>query len=527
MTESGSRRNCLVQLGKLDMPNVVDRQESGNISLYAAVILPIVVSLSVVAVDVSNFQSLRDAAQQEADRIALQAAAALPDTHRAELLLHRAVSSLAGFRLALSDEQAAALRVSSSSVELVLEGSVPAVFDIFLRLQGSSGHVFTLREKANVQIVPGDYVIIVADASTLRPRPGSAWGSEQSWPASRYFNFSRPPEVSLVEAAETAVKSDVFWSRWWEAWTTNVYRRWATQACYNPVFSGLKLAAISVIDVLGAIETNRLSLIFTPGDEGQDGFSVLRPLGFMKQDVSGPEAVWPGYFESEDFVSDESCVYFADAEASGDTAYGIPQAPVFSAKFAARQAECSDRIDPLKGAGPYYYPYNALAECFTGSAIKLREALYFHAARKMGHSPGALNIVYALDQAYLQLVLANDEAQHEEKKRRGNLSGESTRKIFVFSDQLPDPQQAEFRAAISRLEQAEIDLVLVAFLPLDQLASEHEMVERRENLERTIDQYTNLNAAHVKVLPVWSSRDLPELVVPKIIAAGKEFAVRS
>ena len=117
--------------------------------------------------------------------------------------------------------------------------------------------------------------------------------------------------------------------------------------------------------------------------------------------------------------------------------------------------------------------------------------------------------------------------KHEEKKRRGNLSGESTRKIFVFSDQLPDPQQAEFRAAISRLEQAEIDLVLVAFLPLDQLASEHEMVERRENLERTIDQYTNLNAAHVKVLPVWSSRDLPELVVPKIIAAGKEFAVRS
>ena len=59
-------------------------EEKGNIAFYLAFVLPITLCLLIIVIDVSEWQFLRQEAQREADKIALEVAPYLSSKARAE-----------------------------------------------------------------------------------------------------------------------------------------------------------------------------------------------------------------------------------------------------------------------------------------------------------------------------------------------------------------------------------------------------------------------------------------------------------
>ena len=311
--------------------------EKGHISLYALVVLPIVCSFAVLAVDVSNYQALRDRAQEAADRIALQAAKALPDISAARGIITESVKKESLLEL---DSDNAPL-ITSSRITLALSGSVSSSFDVFL----PASKIFSVQESAEVVVAPSDVVVILADAQSLRPPAGESWGDGSTWPPSKYFNFVRKPNPVSVPADEY-IGEEVYWKNWRDSWESSEYRRWATQSCYNPVYSSLKFAAISVLDVLNAVSNYRTSLIFSPSEDRNRQYAVSRELSFNASAEIDAPARWFNYFEKIDFVSDEACALFADPQTSDQLRYQLPQ----QASFLVSAAELDSSLESGLGA---------------------------------------------------------------------------------------------------------------------------------------------------------------------------------
>ena len=505
------------------MPIDVSRQERGNITLYVIVIIPLVLSLAVLAVDVSRFHILRDAAQKEADRIALQAAQSLPDVGRARGLIIESAASLQELELAKGEDLSPVLEISNSRVALSLQGDVTALLDIFMRKADGSGHVFRVNESSEAQLVPSDTVLIMADASSLRPPKGENWGEESLWPASQYFNYVQPPALEDLPAADTADAR--YWPQWWKSWQSSAYRRWATQSCYNPLYSGLKSAAISFIDTLGTVDTNRLSLLFTPGDIPADGFTVSCRLDFLTGGKSEVQARWLAYFEAQSFISDEACVYFGDPGLTSSANYQMPSEPSFAPVKTG--SDCLSKYNELDLGQSYFLPSGKLSECFTTKELTLREAVYYHAARSYAHDPLGKNIVRALEQAYLQLLIADDEQKQLADARRGNLADKALRKVVLLTDYLPQADAEGLYNILFLLHQAKAVVVFLPYMPQDTLLGMKNLPQRTELIMNRAQQLAKFEQLNLKVLPVFQSAELSQKVIPAVIALGREVAIRS
>src|SRR5690606_27673995 len=116
--------------------------------------------------------------------------------------------------------------------------------------------IFETRQSVEVNLVPGDFVIIVSDSASLKPSPFNTWGSSVSWPASEYFNFSLAP-LADIETGEQKYTST--------QWQELNFRRWATQQCFNPIFSPIKIGAALLAERLQKIKSNKVGLLFSPG----------------------------------------------------------------------------------------------------------------------------------------------------------------------------------------------------------------------------------------------------------------------
>ncbi len=487
-------------------------QDRGSLPLYMAILLPIVCCMAILAVDVSAFQALRERAQKESDRIALQAAQALPDTVLAEQLLRSSVSRLKDLSISKNNQGVENIIVTSSGITFGLEGKVDAFFDVFLSASGSGQTVFRVEEQASVQLVPEDNILIISDSANLRPLPAQYWGEEAQWPESKYFNFVHAPEN--IDLGETVSDNPAHWNDWWQHWPE--YKRWATQTCYNPAFSPLKFAAVSLSDILSSYGVNRLGAIFTPGDNATRGFSTIRDLRFFAGDPQA-QAAWASYFERQSYVSDEACVYFADASLSAEERYGLPPAPAFV--FLGNQS-CQERIN-YSGWGDLYYPAGRLAPCFRDQSLSLREAIYFRAARDKTHSPRGENIIAAINEAFLQLVQADQDQLNTLASARGNISAQSYRKIILLSEQIPDPQLESFSQALARLSANNIQLILIPF------AHEHLPQEQIDLLDERLQALKALGLSKVAVYRADTAEELAEVVIPRVSSFKREYALRS
>lgn len=443
------------------------KNSRGQAATYALLILPAVLTLSTLAVDVSGWNAKRDYLQAQADRIALQAAALLPYRSAAEEFVTRAAAGLPGVTgRALLDADPRSPRIG-----VELSGSYTASFDFFTG--GGQQRQFSTVKQSWAKAMPADSVIILADGKSLRPglqtnattgaiEPAAAWGDEIYWPASGYFSGVLAPEVSAGS----------FWSQstWDNLWSSGAYQRWATESCFNPALSPLKLSAIALYDALSFNAQNRVGVTLTPGTDSGVGYFVLRYLrgaetlsgttffpnqlgGFLPSTSDTASANWLPYAETQTLLGTEACMLFAHRDL--DSRYQLPTTTLTTSSTSS----CTD--DPLSSAvwGDKHAPFTRITDCYPTQRLSVREALYWNPA-KLPHSgfDAEPKLAPAIEQALSDLVNVPDQALLQtEKTVRGNVAGLVPRKIFVLTDFLPD--SADLTAIIPKLRSAKTELV--------------------------------------------------------------------
>lgn len=428
------------------------KSEAGNTALYVVVALPVAITLAVVGADLSAWQSLRQNAQREADRIAYEASMFLPNEALAGSHIAESVASLPQMELARDPSGEPIVEISTSSVSLTVKVEHESVFDVFLTPQAGEHRVFTAYAAATASTVPQDIFLIISDSSSLRPDAFSAWGSALDWPASSYFSLIGQPAYSF----DPPNQPPLYWPEWWENdFFSESYRRWATQLCFNPVVTPLKLTAIRSFDVLGSGRLNRVGILFTPGDvPGGAGFTLGRKLSFADEDAALTE--WSTFYEPRSANGDEGCVYLADESTTTNSRYAPPEPP-FNYIQSGTSVACDNRIRLSPLGDPHgHQPDPALgrlAPCFTGGGATAQELIYFHAMRPHAHQTDGANITRAAAYALANLIEGSHLPSEEAQNRRRNLTTKIIRRILVLTDFLPDPGEPEFSALIAETEQ--------------------------------------------------------------------------
>lgn len=497
--------------------------QKGNISLYAIFFLPIVLLSTFLTIDISGWNSLRNSLQLEADNLALQAGYGLPDKNKAKDLINLAIAKNKGLKLKAdiffptNDNSTLGIRLSTKYL---------STFSSFVN--SLSDTAFSISKESIVQVVPTDYVLILVDGNSLRPRltdlgnsnflMDSPWGEEEQWPASNYFNCAIKPNIN----------NNTGW-KWWESWNDQNFRRWATQSCFNPVLTPLKLATISLVDSLSQIRTNRLSLLFSPGEVSNLGFSVGRHLrsslegnnskgGFFSEKLTSAEAYWKNYLELERFLGDEMCMIFSNPESALDSNYQLYS----NSAETETNPSCPSALK-FPPCGSYHQPTEHFNECYLEQSLLLREAIYWHAAKSKTETfPAEVNLTASLEQALIELTATNNPNDLEDDKRvRGNIAYSNLRKILIFTDALPNVEDLtnNFQNIIRQLENNNINLIIIVF-------SHQGLNANESNILQT--NFAKLKNLKTKSQLFYTSKpeELQTKLIPQIINLGRTFALK-
>jgi hypothetical protein len=460
--------------------NVTERRgdSPGNAALFVLLLVPVLLLCGVFAVDLSRYRSFASSLERDANATALQAAFQLPDAERARTVLERFRPNTSRAERESDSERingrVVDYRINEdlSSVSLTLQARFETGIGRYLAALNVPGFSVTKTVSAGLQ--PVDAVLIVADGSTLRPglEPGGAKGTYRlhqvfrskddsntrfiDWPEAEYLHHCKQP-------------SPKYKSRF----SGTKFEQWATQACFNPVYSPLKIAAISLVDALSAYGANRLSVFFTPGS-GR-GVTIVRPLlgpsaavksgsGYFERAIASAEALWTSPRESNAIITDEDCVLFSDEAASGPGP--LPNfflgaaPPPFLRKPELRLRpilfpQCGENFENRRPV--------ELDRRFLDSSLLLREALYWHAAQApdtRSSPPGQQlpQILAAVKRAVPEL--RNATSGGSSLLDRGRRA--ARREIIVLTDVLdpvPDEERQLLAAALAETE-AKLTIVL-------------------------------------------------------------------
>jgi hypothetical protein len=518
-----------------DKPRATPRKrphsENGHAALYVLLLLPIVVSFTVVAVDVSAWNALRDKLQQQADTLALQAANALPDTSRATAFIASAPAGIPGknaqVEVFFPDSRNAAVGVR-------IHASYEPAFAFFLS-RNALHKAFTIERSAVAQVVPGDYALILADGASLRPpllhsadgssREFALWGSELDWPAADYFSCVQPerhPEPNVLQ-----------WP-WWNDWNRPDFKRWATQSCFNPAFTPLKLGAIALSDALLRLGTNRLALIFTPGGTGPDGYRIARHIqspdqllpgeqgGFPEPQAQRAQSSWGGYEELDQFLGDEVCMLISSPSSAFGDPYRLPY-------DTARNPSCSE---PLRfpSCSERHHVSGHFSDCYLSRSLTIPEAIYWDAAKlSVPGFSAEPDIPAALHAAWNELLTA-EGARAEEQRVRGNLALHAVRHVTVLSDHLPDLASGSpsLEQILDLYRSAHIDLALVLYHHQGLSPAAATLLEtRKQQLEALLSQQRAAGAEqHVRIFEASDPQQLQQEILPQLASLNREIALK-
>jgi len=502
--------------------------ERGHAVLYAVLLVPFAFLLTTIAVDISAWNATRDKLQQEADRLAFQGLGGLPDTAEVRTRVLQAAQGLiaSGVEATVFFPDAA----SRSSVGVTLSSQYQPRFGLFSAI--GSSDTFKIRRSGVAQLVPGDFVLIVADGSTLRPpllplanaAPGNfafpAWGSAADWPASPYFQRVSPLNINEPNPLE--------WN-WAKDWTNPDFQRWATQSCFNPVFTPLKFAAAGISEALMGYGVNRIGFMFTPGEQSNQGFRVLRHVHGQDDDaetyagqiggfpnVERILAGWGNYTEFTEFLGDGACVIFSDPLLSISSRYSFPT----GTQPCSGDALLANTAENLSG---YHHLSDNFSDCYANLGLSLRDAIYWDAAKlSLPGFSARPNIIASLRQAWTELT--DDRTLALEHQKRGNLASNSLRQVLVLTDSLPDPDDADLQSLLDAFESRNIQVTVAAFVHEGLSAAD------AQELKNAAGGWKTLARDHPKVLRAILADDALSLqtqVVPQFLSSALHFALRT
>ncbi|MFN8390272.1 MAG: hypothetical protein U0136_08290 [Bdellovibrionota bacterium] len=506
----------------------------GHAALYLLFVLPIAITFTSVAVDISGWNACRDKLQQDADRIALQAANLLPRTEDAIRFIAESAKSLS---LPNAEIQAFVPDDSHSAIGVAIRGYYRPAFAFVVNFFTPT--VFSISRTAVAQIVPTDAVLVLSDGSSLRPPlslPTSSapsfrfdsWGAEFDWPAASYFSCVRP-----VRHAE---RNALGWN-WSLDWNRRDFKRWATQSCFNPSFTPLKVAAIGIANGLSAIGSNRLAVIFSPGGLSDQGFRIVRHIhsesddptsfhgavgGFPKAQSNRAQAHWGDYVELDQLLGDEACMLISEAATGIDEQYAIPVPEQPS-------SVCPERLSHTVCGGPHFVTGH-FTDCYLTNALTLSQAIYWDAAKLS--LPGHIaypNISGSLAAALTELTDrgALPFPSPAELKTRGNSATMALRKIVVLTDFLPDPANGSpsLEQLVQRCSAAYAQLIVVSYFHPGLSPSDRNQLEQRfEALEKIA---VNTPGGLLRVIRADDPESLLDEVGPAVTLSGQRVALRS
>ena len=436
--------------------------ERGFFAFYLGVILPFVLTLSILLVDVSSWQLLRERAQREADRIALQAAKLLPNIAAAENFVLNAADAMQGFRLARLPDGAPSVSLSNSELRLSLEANYVSNFDWILRSVGLPKLTFSLVESSRVGLVPLDVVLLVSDSSTLAPRPFEAWGESKLWPASIAFEQGRGCEFVFLELCSPLGESCLRNSR-------EAVARWATQRCYNPVLSAVKLAAIELVSHFSLSPDNSLSLVFTSDS------SSLRAHHYS------------------------TCFSLAQIESRYRMNSHQLQALSNSTTTAAYEKTCSSLSLPA-----------------SQTDLSLEERVYYRAIDSEPLSEEVL--VTSLSRALDRLEKVEPDSY---RILRGGLSTRALRKVIVLAEVLPRVEQVQFAEVVQRAAELQVELLFVSFAHTGMSSAASGKLHKL-GLE-IASQYPEV----AKVVFIDGANKIPLEILEKVLPLGHQLVIKS
>lgn len=475
----------------------MSKTEGGNIIFFLLIIVPLIFAISIAGFDFANYLRLRQEGQRVADSAVMSGLRLLPDMSAASGVV-RDIVNREGYEVAHNQSGMELLSVSRSSIGLTLHYPYRPKFGVLL-----PGLRFNLLETASAQFVPRDHVVIVSDAVTLRPPAKHRWGNVGQWPSSKYFRLVANPRT------ENMGPEPVYWPNWSSEWESDTFRSWATQSCYNPVFSRIKSLAVNLVDVLGAGQKDRVGLIFSPGDFSNADFTVAREVSFPS---AATQVIWSQHFEKESYFSDELCYYMGKYSVSNELRYILKEPAKNYGLALEREAECGE----LGSVGIWakeHLPYGRLKDCYL-SEMGPRDAIYFRAARPYPHRDDASNISHAIKHAYAEIL--SKRSSVEAQKSRGNYAPLATATITVISDALPVATDPSLVDLISSSEVTRIKLRLVGV--------KHQGLTKgqRTALDQVAHSYSQLGSVDVFIA---SSPEMLAGLAPRLLATGREVAL--
>jgi len=394
-----------------------------------------------IGIEVSQWQYLREKAQSEADKIALEVAQYLPFKEaafnnflvRANAFNSRSENlkiSLDGFSLDSADSQ----EIDAGKIRIRITGQQDSVLDSLLAAVTGEEVIFPVEQTASARVVPTDFMLVISDDISMRPAAFSTFGNELEFPQSSYFNQISLPALR-VSPPPTPPRA---WPEWWNPTTFNnvEFQRWSTQLCFNPITLPLKTSALMLVDVLAASSQNKLGVYATPGDVFQQvGFSVIKELSYSIEHSSPVN--WSNYFEPDVPNSDEACLYYSSSEI-GVNSYPIPN----NLSDWQESTSCSEKVivNPLTSPiGHYPSPINSgLSPCFLEGGASLREAIYYRSVRMHPHEILAKNVSRTMKSALSKLIEGEKIDPTLDEQFRGGLVGNANKVLVVISDLVPE-----------------------------------------------------------------------------------------
>lgn len=497
--------------------------QRGVTLLTVLVIIPILLTLTIISVDLMRWQALRSQAQMEADRIAFLGASSLPNIRHAYETVSRELENLNTLH-ADSEFDVNGIKIyNNSTLDVRLAGKVNSVFDMFV---GSTA--FMVKARSVVRIVPGDYILIISDNSSLRPGlhldsernrviPEPAWGS---LPASGYFWQATPPPSHGIS------EDSSHWN-WTEDWY-GAYPRWATQGCYSPPLLAIKRAGLSIVDSLSAFKENRVGLFFTPGSGNQDtGYSVSKYLDdAVHGSISYPasparhssSASWPvDDYQVETGLSHDACIMFSEPTVSGNTDYVLPSVPGILGPANNLDIGCKAPISDFI-PGEIHDPFNRIDKCYLEHNIDLRKAIFWRlAGAPQPNNTRGVDLKSSLNAATIELLKARFS---DPPYPRGNLNASSAKAIILIVDSLNHFEEVQDSLMVAKRLDIQVNVIVYAhkFLKDPGLLS--------SRYEKWVEHIKQLGlAGHTRLFLAKTESELSLQIVPAVISGFKRVSL--
>lgn len=425
------------------------RCNSGNITFQVLIVLPVALTFILTSFDLVRWQALKQKLQSETDKISLLAAKSLPNKTKAEEVATKKILELKSeipnldFNLNISEDEIAV----NSSAKL---GSF---------LSSINEELFKVNQYSSIIVRKQDVALVIPDSSSLKPPKYDAWGDSVSWPAASYFDrVSLPCEGEEVfpefqSICQQNIESD--------------FRRWATQNCFNPVYSKLKEVAGQVSEFILSFEQNRLSIIFMPGDLAEPGYFKGRSLGNLNDNKSH---FWSSYYDKDSQLSDESCIYFSDQNISFRGSY---QKPKLNKLVPSSNLIFQNKFPILP---PVHFHQERINPDYLANDVNFFDLIYYRRARESSINDKSFIISFKSALCEITEGCGTFTLTGLENLNKRDLAN---KKIIILTDFLPDSSSSEFDELISKVSELDIKTYIYSFKHQGLSETQSELLEQR------------------------------------------------